>query len=227
MKTYEYILGDIQEKIEKGFYKPEEQLPSLREFAKIYNTTPITAKKSLSILEERGYVYVVDRKGFFVSSSKNKIYTLIFHETKSVDHLTRVDMQKVEEENALDIHKEFGLTIPKGSRCMKITSVLYNNTIPIGLDIKYLVHHSRAVFPLKNPKRLVDSLNLVLSNYDIYKDLEIQIMTDNSLVRELLFLDENDSVFEFKQIYRTATGQIAGVSETYVPCEEIQIKMKY
>lgn len=97
MKTYEFILNDIQAKIEKGDYKPEEQLPSLREFSKIYTTTPVTVKKSLAILEERGYVYVVDRKGFFVSSGNHKTYTMIFHETKSIDHLTDIRLETIEE----------------------------------------------------------------------------------------------------------------------------------
>ncbi|MEG0811254.1 MAG: GntR family transcriptional regulator [Eubacterium sp.] len=227
MKTYEYILGDIQKKIEQGVYQQEEQLPSLREFAKIYNTTPITVKKSLSILEERGYVYVVDRKGFFVRSSSNKNYTMIFHEIKSIDQVTEVRLDCIEEEKAETICKKFKIDIPENSHCLKMTSTLYNSTIPIGLNIKYLIRNSKIKFPVKKSQHLIETLELVLNNYDIYKELEIQVMTDNEPIRNLLFLDENDSAFEFKQIYRTAGGQIAGASETYIPCDEIQLKMKY
>ena len=73
----------------------------------------------------------------------------------------------------------------------------------------------------------MDSLNLVLGNYDIYKELEITLMTDNAPVRDRLFIYADDGVFEFRQTYRTESGQLVGVSETYVPCEEMQLKMKY
>lgn len=227
MKTYEFILNDIQAKIEKGDYKPEEQLPSLREFSKIYTTTPVTVKKSLAILEERGYVYVVDRKGFFVSSGNHKTYTMIFHETKSIDHLTDIRLETIEEVSSGALWDRFGLEIPSQTRCLRAVRILYNRDMPIGLDVKYIIHNVRSASPIRNPERLMDSLNLVLGNYDIYKELEITLMTDNAPVRDRLFIDADDGVFEFRQTYRTESGQLVGVSETYVPCEEMQLKMKY
>lgn len=227
MKTYEYILNDIQMKIEKGDYKPEEQLPSLRELSKIYHTTPVTAKKSLAILEERGYIYVVDRRGFFVSSGNNKSYTMIFHEAKSIDHLTDTKLISVEEGEGSQLKTLFGLEVPQKIRCFKTTRMLYNKTMPVGMDIKYILYNAKSAFPVRKPERLMASLNLVLGNYDIYKELEITILTDNTPVRDALFIGEEDSVFRFKQIYRTAAGRLVGVSETYVPSEEIQLKMKY
>lgn len=227
MKTYEFILNDIQSKIEKGVYKPEEQLPSLREFSKIYTTTPVTVKKSLAILEERGYVYVMDRKGFFVSSGNNKIYTMIFHETKSIDHLTDIRLEAIEEVRGAVLRERFGLDVPENTRCLRTSRILYSKDMPIGLDVKYIVHNARRASAVRNPERLMDSLTLVLGNYDIYKELEITVMTDNKPVRDVLFIDADDGVFKFKQTYRTENGQIVGVSETYVPCEEMQLKMKY
>ncbi len=227
MKTYEYVLNDIQSKIEKGVYAPEEQLPSLRELAKIYKTTPVTAKKSLSILEERGYIYVVDRRGFFVSSKNNKRYTMIFNETKSIDQVTDIRIESIEEASSEEIAQAFEESVDEAVQCLRFVRILYNGTLPIGIDVKYIVHNSKVSFPVKNPERLVDSMNLVLDNYDIYKSLEVTVMTDNKLVREALFIDEDDSVFKFRQVYRTVKGTIVGVSETFVPCEEMNLKMKY
>lgn len=228
MKTYEYILNDLQSKIEQGVYLPEQQLPSLRELAKIYSTTPVTAKKSLSILQERGYIYVLDRHGFFVSSKKNKRYTMIFNETKSVDQLTDIKIDSIEEADAKIIEAYFDHTGQASDfKCLRFIRTLYNGTIPVGIDVKYIAHNSRVSFPVKNPERFVASMNLVLNNYDIYKSLEISVMTDNAPVRDRLFIGEDEGVFKFKQIYRTVGGQIVGVSETYVPCEEIHLKMKY
>lgn len=64
MKIYVMIFNEIKQKIENGLYKVNEQLPSLRELSKIYNTTPVTVKKSLMILQEKGYINAVDRVGF-------------------------------------------------------------------------------------------------------------------------------------------------------------------
>ncbi|SEA19788.1 regulatory protein, gntR family [Eubacterium aggregans] len=227
MKTYEFILNDIQSKIESGIYKPEEQLPSLREFSKIYTTTPVTVKKSLAILEEQGYVYVVDRKGFFVSSGTHKAYTMIFHEIKGIDHVTEIRLEEINETNGADIKKRFGLEVPEHTRCLRITRILYDCDMPIGIDKKYIIHNARSDLLIRSPERFLELLNLVLGNYDIHKELEMTMMTDNTPVRDILFLGADDGVFEFKQTYRTENGQLVGVSETYVPCEEIQLKMKY
>ncbi|MGL4606128.1 MAG: GntR family transcriptional regulator [Eubacteriaceae bacterium] len=227
MKTYEMISKDIQEKIESGFFREAEQLPSLRELSKIYQSTTVTVKKSLSILEEKGYIKTIDRKGSFVKNQASHAFTLIFHELKSIDQLTETKVDKMEKVNIMEFYQEFGIIEEKAlSKCVKIRSLLFHKNMPIGLDVKYLLLGSGVNTSVHNLERLGESLSLVLNNYDIDKELEIKVPEDNKVVRTELYLDPEDPIFAFKQIYKTMDGRLVGAGITYVPCNEIRIKLE-
>lgn len=225
MKTYEVILSDIQEKIEQGIYKPKQQLPSLREFAKIYHTTPVTMKKSLSILEEKGYVYVIDRKGFFVTSEIKKVFQMNFNEIKSIDCLTDIRLLKTEIVSTDVLSSECGISLSENDKCLKISRLLLNKTMPVGLDIRYIAYHSKVILNAGNTERLMKSIEIVLNNYDVDKEMMITVMTDNAPIRDLLYLGEDESVFLIRQIFRTRRQQFVAFSKTYIPCEEVTLKM--
>jgi DNA-binding GntR family transcriptional regulator len=226
MKTYEKISKDIQEKIEKGIYLEGQQLPSLRELSKTYGSTTVTVKKSLGILEEKGYINTIDRRGSFVRTQENHLYTLIFHELKNIDQLSETKIIKMEEADSKTFRENFNIEGNETFKCIKIQRMLYQKKMPIGLDVKYLVWGSKISLPIRNSKHLGESLALVLSNYDIEKNLEITVLENNEVVRKSLFLDEEDPVFRFQQIYRTLNGQLVGAGETFVPCNEIRIKIQ-
>lgn len=226
MKTYEMISRDIQEKIEKKIFSEGEQLPSLRELSKVYGSTTVTVKKSLGILEEKGYINTVDRRGSFVRIQEDHLFTMIFHELKSIDQLTETKIIKVEESDSEEFKRIFKIKETKEFKCIKIQRMLYQKMMPIGLDVKYLIGRSKMALPVRNIQHLEQSLSLVLNNYDIVKDLEISVLENNTLVRQGLYLEKEDPVFRFQQVYHTFNGQLVGAGETFVPCSEIRIKIE-
>jgi len=227
MKTYELIFNDIKEKIENGIYLPEDKLPSLREFSKIYHSTPVTIKKSLSALEDLGYVHVKDRVGFFVASYSVKPHILFFHDSKS---LTNVHEQKIIDIASLSAEKastEINQQVPQNTRCLKMTRLWCSEELPIAINTIYLLHKKATQLARKDIARLQEWLDLVLNNYDISRKLTISLAKANHPSREILYLNEQEPLFCFTQSYHTIHKQLAGFSLTYTPCSEINLKMKY
>jgi len=70
---YELIQSDIIEKIQKGFYKPGDRVPSEKNIMKEYNVSRITATKALTELSLNGYVYRVQGKGSFANPLGNQL----------------------------------------------------------------------------------------------------------------------------------------------------------
>ena len=67
---YKYIKDDIVRQIKDGVYKPDQCLPSERDFCLIYGTTRMTVRHALNDLEVEGVVYRLQGKGTFVAGAK-------------------------------------------------------------------------------------------------------------------------------------------------------------
>lgn len=68
MTKYESIASDMQNKIESGVYKPNEQLPYEAEMCEIYHVSRITVKKAMDLLVTRGLVVKRRGAGTFVKN---------------------------------------------------------------------------------------------------------------------------------------------------------------
>ena len=68
---YEQLYKNIKKDILEGKFKPDEKLPSKRNFAKNLNISVITVENAYSQLMAEGYIYSLERKGFFVSDIQN------------------------------------------------------------------------------------------------------------------------------------------------------------
>lgn len=64
---YVEIKDAILEQIEAGMLLPREKLPAERKLATSFNTTRITLREALSLLEAQGKIYREDRRGWFIS----------------------------------------------------------------------------------------------------------------------------------------------------------------
>ncbi len=65
------ILSKIKAKILSGELIADEQLPSIRTFAKDNRISVITVQKAYELLEIEGLIYTKRSKGFFVRDLKN------------------------------------------------------------------------------------------------------------------------------------------------------------
>ena len=63
----EYLYNSIKNQILKGTLKADEKLPSKRSLAEHLGISVITVQNAYEQLIEEGYLYSIEKKGFFVT----------------------------------------------------------------------------------------------------------------------------------------------------------------
>lgn len=64
---YVKIKEVIVEQIESGMLQPNQKLPSERKLSESFDTTRVTLREALSVLEAEGKIFREDRRGWFIS----------------------------------------------------------------------------------------------------------------------------------------------------------------
>ena len=98
---YEYLYQCIKNDIIHQKLKPHEKLPSKRAFAKNQNMSLITIENAYNQLLIEGYIYSIEKKGYFVS--------VVDYPTPP--NTTPIIIQQVEKkEYLIDLKKQFCFT---------------------------------------------------------------------------------------------------------------------
>ena len=82
--NYLQIEQQIKEGIITGKLLPNEKLPSVRELANELGINPNTVMKAYQNLENEGYIYMLSKKGAFVSEKSYDNQNEILNELKTV-----------------------------------------------------------------------------------------------------------------------------------------------
>lgn len=69
-KLYEYVYNCLKRDIVSGVIKPGEKLPSKRAFARNNGISTITIQNAYDQLISEGYIYAIEKKGYYVSELK-------------------------------------------------------------------------------------------------------------------------------------------------------------
>lgn len=79
----------IAEQIEQGMLEPGQKLPSERQLAESFDTTRVTLREALSLLEAEGLIFRADRRGWFISYPR-----LSFDLKKCLDFISLAQQQQ-------------------------------------------------------------------------------------------------------------------------------------
>ncbi|WGY45162.1 UTRA domain-containing protein [Vibrio sp. ABG19] len=85
---YVRIKEAIAEQIDAGSLLPRQKLPPERQLAESFNTTRVTLREALSLLEAEGQIYREDRRGWFISPPP-----LRYNPSQAVDLVTAARAQ--------------------------------------------------------------------------------------------------------------------------------------
>ncbi len=96
MKKYISLYLKLKEEIQSGAYKPNSRLPSKRTLSDLTGFSLTTVENAYLLLEDEGYIYSIEKKGYFVSE-------LILPKTKEINerrlHLLPIDKSDQIKEN--------------------------------------------------------------------------------------------------------------------------------
>ena len=80
---YIQIYNEIKKMIQNKILKANEKLPSKKDFTDYYNISQNTIQNALYLLLEEGYIFSIERKGYFVSDIENLIIQNVKVENKA------------------------------------------------------------------------------------------------------------------------------------------------
>ena len=78
----ETLSKQLLEYIALGIYKTDDKLPSVRELSTQYHVNPNTIAKVYTGLEEKGYIYALPAKGYYVAKTTTFLKDAVLDEIK-------------------------------------------------------------------------------------------------------------------------------------------------
>ena len=96
---YEQIINNVKELALAGIFKPDEQIPSIRQLTQQIGINPNTIQKAYAELERQGIIYTLAGRGAFISN-----------DTQRLTDVKRDEILKDVEKSVTDAKKYF---IPK------------------------------------------------------------------------------------------------------------------
>ena len=73
---YEQIINNVKEFAFVGLFKPDEQIPSIRQLTQQLGINPNTIQKAYAELERQGIIYTLAGRGAFISGKTEKLIEL-------------------------------------------------------------------------------------------------------------------------------------------------------
>lgn len=220
--SYENIASDIRERIEEGFYLPEDRLPSVIELCNEYNASDSTIRKSLNILKKEGYVYSKKRVGVFVSSEKDKRFILKFNEFENIKTpIDSVEILKFDEKNSLEESDERF----KNKKYIQCTRIYKAEEFPVIYKTDYIVYNAHINAARINPEKWLEQMDLVLNSSEIKKTICFRIAGDVKKIRDLMILADNTILYQIDREYWTPERRFVGKTEIFVANYDVKLRI--
>ena len=188
---YYKVKKDIERRINEGYFKKEDYLPSESELQNEYNVSRTTIRKAIGLLVDDGLITIVRGKGTKVTPSRIKhnistlmSFTKLMHEQGLRPSIRNVKVQKVEPSEEVASKLE----LPGGEKVFKIYRERIADTEPISINISYISSNKIPFF--------------IESYFDEYQSL-YQILEKNHQVIIQSTTDEVTAVKADKQLAST------------------------
>ncbi|MFC5464610.1 GntR family transcriptional regulator [Lederbergia graminis] len=144
LPLYYQLTDIIIEKIESGFYKEHDKLPSERELCEMYDVSRTTVRQTMQELEKENYIYKQHGKGTFVSPKViNQSLVQFYSFTEEMKKINKVPSTKVLDFKIIypssNIAKN--MKIEESAQVYEITRLRYADNEPMMYETSYVPVH--------------------------------------------------------------------------------------
>lgn len=185
--AYLYIAYELRTQIEKGIYKPFDRLPSESKLSKLYNVSPMTARRATQVLLDHGIINVIKGSGTYVKAPdlRSGIFTMKeFYSILSDKKRTKVKVLEAIIDK-IDPHTASKLAPLVGDRTILIKRLILHNGEP-------LIYHKEHL--LYDPElRIVETELEVTSLQGLFVGKEESILKSGKLTIEAVVLTKEDA----------------------------------
>ncbi|MFZ7134282.1 MAG: GntR family transcriptional regulator [Eubacteriales bacterium] len=225
---YLMIKDDLKMKIESKDYITGDKLPSEARLCEIYNAGKSTIRHALNILEDMGYIYAVNRIGYFVSELKNDQYVIKFDEFNIGDErITDIKVLYAIIVNNDDL-KRHKRGFPENSKAIKVARIFNYLNIPVCYEEKFLMYTKE--FPIKSEDLFggnsADLVNDYIMTYSLKRNITIKTITAGHDICKFLLVDAEAAVLRVEQIFLDRYDRPLGYCYNYYNCNYASIKAK-
>ena len=225
---YLLISQQIQQMIEMGEYKPNDQLPKEYDLAKAYNVSRITIRGALQDLENKGLIYRIQGAGTFVKEKeiaihdvKGNIEPLNLEKYKlkllNFEVLQASNMiQKKLNMSKNDIVYIINRLAIENKQTVAFQKIYMPAKIIHGLDMNML---ESSIYPLIQEKIGID-IKKAIRNISLtrqYADISDEFITNNDI-------ENNEPLLKCEQTSYLANDMCFEYSETYYRISRFPIK---
>lgn len=223
MKIHEFITQDLIDKITKGYYKADEQLPTNKILAKTYSTSEVTVRKSIAELSNRGYLYSLERVGTFVKDRKNRNERYTITISKEVNLNEPIDSSKID-----SVRLSLSSTTGKSGYLPSVeTRILhYSDMIPICYEINSVFfrgNYSEKTM-LRSVQERQKSIRSLLNSFNVKKKCEITMSDPEAAIQKQLLINPDTPILCFTTTYFTLDDAPIAKSIWYAAGANINLK---
>jgi GntR family transcriptional regulator len=218
--TLDIVLAErIKSFMKRYQLEEQEQLPSNRELAKMFEVQRLTVTAALNRLVNEGVIYAVPRKGYFVSEKKIVRDLVKFEsfsemaKSKGLEISTKsISVRKKKSSKPISR----ALDILEGTTVYEIKRLRIYKNKPLALEISFIPEHLTK--ELENQDLENNSLYDILTRlYGIVLEgasQEITMAMPDREYQNLLEVDSNDALLVLKSIAYTEAGTRIEYSES-------------
>lgn len=226
-----YIFNDILTKIESGYFKPGDFLPTEQQMEKIYGTSRAPIRQALGKLEVKGFISRKAGVGTIVCEKKiegpwTSMFGFADHLMKYGNNTNCITLDVKEIPATQKVAKY--LRIQEGEQIIHTKRIRYFNNKPIFYLKHYLPNGTvKAIKDHGNFETmrtiLTDTLHLDLSHVSE----ELSTIKATSKIAKQLMIEENEPVMKIKRISYTAEYLPIEFLEYYVNTEEWKFRVSF
>ena len=199
---YEKIYQDLKHKIDSGFYKPGEKLPTEKELMKIYDASRDTVRKSLQLLANENMILRKAGIGTFVEEKK-ATYELATFDGFS-EQMRRAGLEPSSEIIAISLSSDVDPKI-KSVLDLEDKDLVYKiSRNRLADDVK--MAYEETYIPYKITPNIHEHINEHASLFKIYEDIyhiqiqhgyiELEATLPNKKVQRLLDINADQPVLK-------------------------------
>jgi len=225
-QIYQLIQEDIIKKIKNNTLKPGDKLPTEAEICQIYDTSKSSVKKALNRLVNNGYLYAIQRVGYYVNLPKYNNYILSFSPTDLVYQGEKIGQIRLEQlpvraAGFFDVASD-----PSQAKILALPELYSVGSVAVALSLTKIFYR-KALF-MKNRRVLPaipdpNQIEVFLRMFTDHRKIAIFGKDAPDYVAELLNLSQSLPVFVVEESYFDRYGKLFGKRTIYYRREYMKL----
>ncbi len=203
--VYIRLKKKIQEKIEKGEFRPGDALPSERTLAIEHNLSRMTVRQALSELVAAGALYREQGRGTFVSARKMQQHNIASF-SQTVRRMGFIPSTRILEFSSVALPKNIAAKLMiKDSDAYRALRLRLADDIPVAIEEVFIPFHICPGLELKDLKgslyKLINNTHKIGS-----ADSSVTALHPSARQQEHLCISRNTPVLKIDSLYYSVSG---------------------